>query len=119
MPGEIRAPRRVGFWHATTAIAALVALLLGVALLRQSSETKYVSQFVQVPAPLPDEASPPPGEQATAPEQSAAAASPWRPAATRYEQVRDDVLRFGLDGLPTERCANHKPVTAEEVLWPF
>jgi hypothetical protein len=81
---------------------------------------KTVDRVVHVQAPLPAPAPVPPVEP-TPPERPSAIpiASPWEPPTTHYEQVRDNVLRWGLDGLPTGPRTRQEPVTARQVLWPF
>jgi hypothetical protein len=120
--GRAAVPRGMLVWKLATAGSAFVAVVMSLALAMRQGDVRPVDRVVHVPAPAlaPDPEPVPPLEEPTPAERRAAPlASPWEPPVTRYEQVRDDVLRRGLDGLPAGPRVQHKPVTAEQVLWPF
>jgi hypothetical protein len=118
--GRMTATAGVGRWQVATAGFAFLALGFGIALASRSAEPRTVEHVVYVPAPPAGQGAVPLPEQPMHSDPAPAPpASPWEQPATRYEQVRDDVLRLGLDGLPPAPPGKQKPVTAAQVLWPF
>ena len=117
--GRASGPRRTWLWPAATAASALITVGFGLAMWGRPAEVKTIERVVYVPAlvqPLstPSVETPIPEDRPAAP-----VSSPWEAPASRYEQVRDNVLRWGLDGLPAAPRTRHDVVSAKDLEHPF
>jgi hypothetical protein len=101
--GQVSAGRRRWLWPAATGVMASVAATLGFLLLvRPAPEPIECMVFIQVeppPAPASQPAQPTPATPETEP--VLAAADTTRPAQVSYFRLQDQVLRWGLDALPS------------------
>jgi hypothetical protein len=118
--GRASAPPLRWPWVAATAASALLAVSLGVAL--WAKPIRVVERVVHRQPPeavVPGDAAA--VEMLPAPEQPPAApyASPWEPEPTPYEQARDNVLRWGLDGLPPAPPARPQTLKTDQLIRPF
>jgi hypothetical protein len=118
--GRASAARYGWLWPLATAASTLVAVGLGIAWWAQSPRVKTVEHVVQVPPP-PPAPEPAPQVEPTTPERPGASplASVQEPPATRYEQLQENLLRWGLDGLPPSPRTRHGSVSANDLLHPF
>jgi hypothetical protein len=89
-------------WPVATAACSLVALGFGFVLAPRSAPGSAQPAVVQQVIVRPQNAPAPSVEPPTPPEPSTVNAAPlWEPPASQYDQVRENVLHLGLDGLPT------------------
>jgi hypothetical protein len=110
--GKASAPRS-RLWPLATAACSVVALGLGF-LLAPRPAPQVVMQRIPLPvekAPAPQIESPSPPEPPTV-----TAAPRLEPPASRYDQVRENVLNLGLDGLPTQPRQRREPIRADVLL---
>ncbi len=119
--GRTSAAPRPWLWQAATAAAMLCAVGIGIAFWMRPAEVRRVERIVYLPAPPPAPAPTPPVEPPSPGSRPTTSliASPWEPPASRYEQVRDNVLRWGLDGLPPAPKTRHDPISADQLVHPF
>jgi hypothetical protein len=107
-------------WPLAAAVSAMLAVAFGIALLTMSA--RVVERVVYPKPPLaPPQAVVPPPMPPPAPEQppDVPSTSPWDPDPTPYEQARDNVLRWGLDGLPPAPPARPQTLKADQLIRPF
>jgi hypothetical protein len=106
--GQAAVRRRVWLWPSAAAILALTTVSLAVALaLRPAPGVVERTVVVRVPVPAPP-APPPPPRQQPAPSAPSPTPSPDRedvlarePLPEGYLRLRDEVLRWGVDALPS------------------
>jgi len=106
-------------WPLAAAVSAMLAVTFGIVLLTGPSRMVERVVYVQPPAPAPVPA--PPADTPAPPEQppAASSASPWEPEPTPYEQACDNVLRWGLDGLPPAPPARPQTLKTDQLIRPF
>jgi hypothetical protein len=104
---------RSRLWPLMTAASSLIALGLGFVLAPRPAPQMVVQQPVVpgVKAPAPPIESPAPPTPSTV-----TTAPLWEPPPTRYDQVRDNVINLGLDGLPTAPRQRHESTRADLLL---
>jgi hypothetical protein len=111
--GRASAPRGWA-WPLAAAASTLVAVALGMALaLRPDPPTSV--RVVQVPAPEP---APSPGPEPVSPPAPTVSGDSWSPESSRYFRLQEQVLRWGLDGLPPlpPATAPPEPATLDNLL---
>lgn len=118
------ASKRSWVWPTATAVMSAVALTLGVILVTRPAPVDRV-EYVTVPARPDPTPAPKPNPQVPTPKPAPAPytsqETPW-PERHGYFQLQDQVLRWGLDGLPNARPAPEpprKPDTIESLLKSF
>jgi hypothetical protein len=118
--GRASRPRRSLLWPLATAASTLFAVGVGIAFWTQAPRVQTMPQFVKA-RELPEAPAPAPPVEPPTPERTPSASVPsaWEPPATRYEQLRNDVLRWGLDGLPPAPKTRRGSVSASDLLHPF
>jgi hypothetical protein len=110
-----RAARPAGWkWPMATGIVSLIACVLGVCLmLRPEPMVIERTVYVQVPSKPVPEPTPRPAPTPT-PLEYSSQDSP-RPETSGYQQLQEQVLRWGLDGLPAARPTPPPPQTPDTV----
>jgi hypothetical protein len=99
--GQASAPRRGWVWPSATAAFAVLAAVLGVALVnRPTPATIERTVYVEVPAPMPPVAPPAPLSPADTGPVAAAGREPSHEQ-TDAARLRNQVLRWGVDALPS------------------
>jgi hypothetical protein len=102
-------------WPLATGALSVVAVVLGVCLFMRP-EPRVVERIVRVyvPAqPLPAPAPPTPGPDSTPGEFTSP--GPTLPGTSGYLQLQEQVLRWGLDGVPAARPTPPPPQTPDTV----